>query len=153
MGLEVIVVDGFDKKLSLAKNYGAQYQINRLNCSDVSIKIKSITKGLGTDIVVDSTGNPDGLKSIIGSCRTRGKIHIKSTHGIDTPINLTDIVVRELTFYSSRCGPFERAIEGLKNHEIVVKDLISKQFSLIDIKRAFVSHKEDPDHIKTIIRI
>lgn len=152
-GLELIVVDGSDKKLKLAKKFGAKYLINRLICQDIPRKIKDFTNGLGTDIVVDATGNPDALDDAIASCRTKGKIHIKSTHGLHTSINLTDIVVRELTLYTSRCGPFEKAIKGLTSGEIKVKELISKQFYLDDIEKAFASYKESRDHIKTIIKI
>ncbi|MFX1341006.1 MAG: alcohol dehydrogenase, partial [Promethearchaeota archaeon] len=87
------------------------------------------------------------------SCKTRGKIHVKSTHGVETPINLTDIVVREITLYSSRCGPFEKAIDGLKSGKIQVKDLISSRFQLDQIHDAFQSYKLDKDHIKTLILI
>ncbi len=152
-GLKLIVVDGSDRKLALAKKFGAQYLTNRLKCQDIPKEIKSITNGLGADIVVDATGNPDAIDDIIASCRTQGKVHLKSTHGLNTPINLTDIVVRELTLYSSRCGPFEKAINGLTSGEIKVKELISKQFYLDEIKQAFASYKESRDHIKTIIRI
>ena len=151
-GLKLIVIDGSTKKLNLAKKFGAHHLINRLT-SEVPTKIKHITSGLGADIVVDTTGNPEALKDIISSCRTRGKIHIKSTHGIDAPINLTEIVVRELTLYSSRCGPFKKAIEGLKSKKISVKELISKRFNLDDITKAFDSYKSSHDHIKIIIHI
>ena len=151
--LKVIVVDGSTKKLNIAKNYGADYQINRLNCPNIPEEIKDITNGLGADIVVDATGNPDAINDIIASCKTLGKVHIKSTHGLNSPINLTDVVVREITIYSSRCGPFEKAIEGLKSGDINVKDLISKIFSLDDIKSAFYHYKEDNEHIKSIIQI
>ncbi|MFX1379605.1 MAG: zinc-binding dehydrogenase [Promethearchaeota archaeon] len=152
-GLELIVIDGSNIKLDLAKKYGAQYIINRLDCENVPNKIKNFTNGLGADIVVDTTGNPKALKDVTESCRTRGKIHVKSTHGVQTSINLTDIVVRELTLYSSRCGPFEKAIEGLISGEIQVKDLISKKFNLDSINEAFESYKLSRDHIKTIISI
>lgn len=152
-GLKLIVVDGSEKKLILAKKFGAHHLINRLVCKDIPNEIKNLTNGLGADIVVDSTGNPDALKDIIASCRTRGKIHIKSTHGLETPINLTDIVVRELTLYSSRCGPFEKAIEGLKSGKILVEELISKKVKLDGIKQAFKSYKLSRDHIKTIVQI
>jgi alcohol dehydrogenase len=152
-GLKLIVVDGSNKKLALAKKFGAQYLINRLECKDIPNKIKGLTSRLGADIVVDATGNPEVIKDIIASCKTRGKIHIKSTHGIDILLNLTDIVVRELTLYSSRCGPFEKAIEGLKSGKIEVNKLISKRFKLDNIKKAFASYQESRDHIKTIIQI
>jgi threonine dehydrogenase-like Zn-dependent dehydrogenase len=152
-GLNVIAVDGSNKKLNMAKNYGAKFIINKIDCDDITYEIKKLTNGLGADIVIDTTGNPKALKNIIESCRTRGKIHVKSTYGVETPINLTDIVVRELTLYSSRCGPFNKAIEGLESGEIKVKDLISKRFSLDDINKAFESYKLSRDHIKTIITI
>ena len=82
-----------------------------------------------------------------------GKIHIKSTHGLDAPINLTYIVIRELTLYSSRCGPFDKAIEGLKSKKISVEGLISEIYELDDIIKAFESYKSNHDHIKTIIHI
>jgi len=151
--LELIVVDGSDKKLSLAKKFGAQNLINRLKVKNVPDEIRRFTDGLGADIVVDTTGNPNALNDIISSCRTRGKLHIKSTHGLDTPINLTDIVVKELTLFSSRCGPFEKAINGLKSGKIVVEDLITKVYPFDTIKEALGSYEEDRDNIKTILTI
>jgi threonine dehydrogenase-like Zn-dependent dehydrogenase len=152
-GLKIIVVDGSDKKLALAKKYGAKYLINRLKIENSAQRIKDLTNNLGADIVIDTSGNPEALKEVINSCRTRGKLHIKSTHGLATPINLTDIVVREITLYSSRCGPFEKAIKGLKNGEIKVKELISQEYKLDRIQEGFASYEKSRDHIKTIITI
>jgi threonine dehydrogenase-like Zn-dependent dehydrogenase len=152
-GLKLIVIDGSDKKLKLAKKYGAHHLINRLHYENIPMEIKNLTNRLGADIVVDTTGNPTALKDIIESCRTRGKIHVKSTHGVETPINLTDIVVRELTLYSSRCGPFDKAIEGLESGQIQVIDLISNRFNLDAISEAFESSTMNRDYIKTIITI
>ncbi len=151
-GLKVIVVDGSDKKLALAKKFGADHLINRKSCLNIPEEIKKHTNNLGADIVVDTSGNPDALNNIVNSCRTRGKIHAKSTHGLDVPINLTDIVVREITVYSSRCGPFELAIKGLKTGKIQVKDLISKIYPLSGIEEAFNSYEKDKNNIKTIIK-
>ncbi|MCJ7651695.1 MAG: alcohol dehydrogenase catalytic domain-containing protein [Candidatus Lokiarchaeota archaeon] len=150
--LEVIVIDGSDKKLQMATNWGALHSINRLNCNEIPEEIKKLTKNLGADIVLDTTGNPDSLNNVVKSCRTRGKIHIKSTHGIDVPINLTDIVVREITLYSSRCGPFELAIQGLESGKIQVKDLISNIYTLPEIEEAFNSYEINKDQIKAIIK-
>jgi len=152
-GLKIIAINGSEKKLKLAKKFGAFHVINRLKTGDIVKIIKDITGGLGADIVIDTSGNPAALKDVISSCRTRGKLHMKSTHGLDTPINLTDIVVRELTVYSSRCGPFEKAIEGLKSGKIKIKDLISREYPLEKIKEAIASYEESRDHIKTIVTL
>lgn len=152
-GLSLIVVDGSEKKLSLAQKFGASHLINRITTEDIPNEIHNLTDGLGSDIVVDTSGNPEALKDIVSSCRTRGKLHIKSTHGLPTPIDLTDIVVRELTLYSSRCGPFDKAINGLKSDNINVNELISKVYPLDKIQEAFDSYEKNPDHIKTIIKM
>lgn len=151
-GLKVIGVDGSSKKLELAKKFGADHTINRLKTENIPKEIKRLTNGLGSDIVIDATGNPQALDDIVKSCRTRGKIHLKSTHGLATPMNLTDVVVREIKIYSSRCGPFEKAILGLISGEIKVKPLMTKEYPLKDINRAFDSY-EDQDNVKTILNI
>ncbi|MFX1280193.1 MAG: zinc-binding dehydrogenase [Promethearchaeota archaeon] len=152
-GLTLFGVDGSHKKIALAKKLGVHYPLNRFDGPNIPNKIISLTGGLGADIVADTTGNPVALKDVIASCRTRGKIHIKSTHGIETPINLTDVVVRELTIYSSRCGPFDIAIEGLKSGKIKVDKLISKKYKLEEIEKAVSSFEDIHHHIKTIIHI
>ena len=151
-GLKVIGIDGSNEKLELGRKLGADHTINRLKTENIPKEIKRYTNGLGSDIVIDATGNPQALDDIVKSCRTRGKIHLKSTHGLASPMNLTDIVVREITVYSSRCGPFEKAILGLVSGEIKVNQLISKEFPLKDINRAFDSYK-NRDNIKTILNI
>ncbi len=151
MGLTLIAVDESDEKLDLAKSYGAEYRINRLKTESIPETIKNYTNGIGADIVLDATGSSDALDDITASCRTRGKIHIKSTHGLEVPLNITDIVIREITIYTSRCGPFEKAIEGLNSGEIDVKGLISARYNLIEIQKAFDSYSKNRDHIKTII--
>ncbi|TFG24865.1 MAG: hypothetical protein EU533_01745, partial [Promethearchaeota archaeon] len=152
-GLKIIAIDGSDKKLDLARQFGADHLINRFNVSNIPAEIRHLTNNLGADIVLDSTGNPNALNDIIESSKIRGKIHIKSTHGIETPINLTDIVVREIILYSSRCGPFELAINGLKSGDIKVRNLITDIYSLKDIESVFSTKKANRDTIKIVVKI
>ena len=151
--LNIIAIDGSEFKLSLAKKYGTKHLINRFKVSNISEEIKKLTNNLGADIVIDCTGVPEALEEIVNSCRTRGKIHIKSTHGIESPINLTDIVVREITLYSSRCGPFELAIKGLKSGEIKVKDLITKIIPFEEAEAILTLKKPSRDIIKIVVKI
>jgi len=152
-GLKLIVVDSSPKKLTLAKKFGAQELINRFDEPNVTGRIRTLTNGLGADVVIDATGNPLAVKEVIDSCRTLGKVHLKSTHGLNIPINITDLIVRELTIYTSRCGPFDKAIEGLESGKINVTNLISKKFPLMDIGKAVELYKTSQDHIKSIINI
>lgn len=152
-GLKVIAIDGSESKLNLARQFGADHLINRLKVNNIPAEIRKLTNNLGADIVLDSTGNPKAMSDIIASCKTRGKIHIKSTHGVETPINLTEIVVREITLYSSRCGPFELAINGLKSGNVKVRDLITDIYSLREIESVFSIKKASKDSIKIVVKI
>ena len=67
-------MDGSDTKLNLAEEFGAMTLINRLDVPDVPAAIRDLTGGIGADIVIDTTGNPDALQAVVASCRTRGKI-------------------------------------------------------------------------------
>jgi threonine dehydrogenase-like Zn-dependent dehydrogenase len=153
MGLKVIAIDGSKKKLLLAKKFETDWVLNRLEEKDIVSKIKKLSNGIGADIVVDTSGNPEVISDVISACKTRGKLHIKSTHGIEVPLNITELVVREITLYTSRCGPFQKAIEGLRTGKIQVKDLISHIFPLNEITTAFRNYKKDHDTIKIIIEI
>ncbi|MHA1170086.1 MAG: zinc-dependent alcohol dehydrogenase [Candidatus Hodarchaeales archaeon] len=152
MGLEVIAVDGSEEKLRLARQVGAIQSINYRQNVGIAHEIRSVTDGIGVDIVIDATGNPDCLKSAIPSCRPKGKIHIKSTYKI-IPIDFRDIVMNEKTIYSSRCGPFKKAINGLEKGSINT-DIIKTRFcSLDDIETVFMSKTSANNFIRTIIKI
>ena len=85
------------------------------------------------DIVVEATGTPSGFAAARQMVRPRGTIVLKSTYqGEALPVNLTMIVVDEITLIGSRCGPFEPAIRLLANRQIDVVPLIQARFSLND---------------------
>ena len=151
-GLKIIAVDGSEHKLAMAKNLGAFLTINRHEETNITEKIKT-EWDYGADIVVDTTGNPQVLDVLVSSCRSRGKIHIKSTHGVPTLLNLTEMVQREITLYTSRCGNFNQAIQGLKTQKIQVKNLISKILPLERATEAFDHSKIDKNNIRTLIEI
>ncbi|MCB7128609.1 MAG: alcohol dehydrogenase catalytic domain-containing protein [Candidatus Brocadiales bacterium] len=86
------------------------------------------------DYVVDCTGSPSGLETAIKLTRPMGTIILKSTfsHKKAESIDLTPIVVKEISLIGSRCGPFPKAIEALEKGEIHVGPLISKVYRLDD---------------------
>jgi threonine dehydrogenase-like Zn-dependent dehydrogenase len=90
------------------------------------------------DMVIEATGTPGGFESARQMVRPRGTIVLKSTYqGEALPVNLTAIVVDEITLIGSRCGPFEPAIRLLANQRIEVESLIQARFSLNDGVAAF----------------
>jgi threonine dehydrogenase-like Zn-dependent dehydrogenase len=90
------------------------------------------------DIVVEATGTPSGFESARLLVRPRGTIVLKSTYqGQALPVNLTMIVVDEITLIGSRCGPFKPAIQLLANGQIDVESMIQARYSLDEGVAAF----------------
>jgi threonine dehydrogenase-like Zn-dependent dehydrogenase len=90
------------------------------------------------DIVVEATGTPSGFALARQLVRPRGTIVLKSTYqGEALPVNLTAIVVDEITLIGSRCGPFEPAIRLLANQQVDVEPLIQARYPLAEGLAAF----------------
>lgn len=82
------------------------------------------------DVVIDCTGTQEGFAAALGLVRPRGTIHLKSTyHGLPQA-NLTKVVVDEVSVVSSRCGPFDAALNLLKRGLVDVDSLVEMRYRL-----------------------
>lgn len=84
----------------------------------------------GLDIVVEATGTADGFKLACEYVRPRGTIVLKSTYHGQTAVDMTALVVHEISVVGSQCGPFPTAIALLKENAIDVQSLIHKRFPI-----------------------
>ncbi len=91
----------------------------------------------GFDIVVEATGTADGFTSACEYVRPRGTIVLKSTYHGQTAVDMTALVIHEITVVGSRCGPFPQAVALLQEHAIDVQSLIHKRFSIEEGTDAF----------------
>jgi len=82
------------------------------------------------DIVVEATGRPEGFRAALNSVRPRGVIVQKTTVAGKVEIDLSRVVVDEVTVIGSRCGPFPPAIEALSSGSVRVDDLVTSAFPL-----------------------
>jgi len=94
-------------------------------------------KGFAADIVIDSSGSPEGFQMAQAWVKPLGKIILKSTCAGDAALNLAPIVIHETTVIGSRCGPFEPALEALAEGRVDVRSLISERYPLEKGKTAF----------------
>jgi threonine dehydrogenase-like Zn-dependent dehydrogenase len=102
------------------------------------------------DVVVECTGNPEGLVLARKAVRPRGTIVLKSTYAGDTTLNLSSIVVDEITLVGSRCGPFAPAIISLAQKHVDVRPLIQARYPLAEAVAAF-EHAARPGVMKVLL--
>lgn len=70
------------------------------------------------EIVIDACGSPSGMETAKKLCRSGGTIVLKSTYAQNVVMNLSWIVVNEITVKGSRCGPFKPALRLLEKNRI-----------------------------------
>lgn len=92
----------------------------------------------GYEVVIEATGNPSGIETALTAVRKKGTIVLKSTYASKASIDLSTVVVNELTLVGSRCGPFEPALEALSSSSVVLPPL--EKHALSDYEAAFTSH-------------
>jgi len=75
------------------------------------------------DVVIDATGNPNGLSLSMSLCRPMGKLILKSTCAAGVKgFHSAPIVIDELTVVGSRCGPIDLALELLDKNSTEASD-------------------------------
>lgn len=103
------------------------------------------------DMVVEATGNRDGLIQALRLARPLGTIVMKSTYVDLSDLDLTKVVVAELTLIGSRCGPFAPALRLLSGNLVDVITLIDAEYALKD-GIAAMSHAAEPGVRKILLR-
>jgi threonine dehydrogenase-like Zn-dependent dehydrogenase len=102
------------------------------------------------DVVVECTGNPEGLALARRLVRPRGTIVLKSTYAGDARLNVSAIVVDEVTLVGSRCGPFARALETLASGRLDLRPLRHGRRPLSDGVAAFAEAAR-PGRLKVLL--
>ena len=103
------------------------------------------------DLVVEATGNDAGFAHSLRLVRPRGTLVLKSTFAGQAHINLTKLVVSEITVVGSRCGPFAPALRLLASGAVQVRPLIEAEYPLADGLAAF-EHAARPGVRKVLLR-
>lgn len=103
------------------------------------------------DIVIESTGSPEGLPFAARLVRPRGTIVLKTTCAAPITLDLAPIVINEVSVIGSRCGPFPEAIAALAREEIDVTPLITATLPLSQGVNAF-EQAAQPQSIKVLLK-
>jgi len=87
-------------------------------------------------LVVEATGSPTGFALAQRITEPRGTLLLKSTFHGAASVETWPIVVKEITVFGSRCGPFAKAIALLRSGKVDPTPLISRSFAMKDAPAA-----------------
>lgn len=102
------------------------------------------------DLVVDTSGTPAGFELARRAVRPRGTLVIKSTYKGDLLVDMSRLVVDEITLVGSRCGPFAPALRLLAQNKVDPLPLISARYPLAQGMQAF-EHAAQPGVLKVLL--
>jgi len=138
-GAELVVVGRHATKLALLEAAG----LRTAAAADLPRR--------GADLVVECTGNAEGLSLALASVRPRGTVVLKSTYRGAATLNMSALVVDEITLVGSRCGPFAPALELLASGRVDVRPLVHARYGLDEGLAAF-EHAARPGVLKVLLR-
>lgn len=136
-GCDLTVVGRNEKKLEILKNIAG------------TVLVKDLKQKNYFDVVVDCTGNQEGIKIAQEIVKATGKIILKSTYNSEAVLDPSFWVVNEITLTGSRCGPIDAALRLLERGLVKTESLVSGIYSLSDYKMAF----RDENSLKSIFKI
>jgi alcohol dehydrogenase len=126
-------------KLVIAEGWGVQVRL-----ADESLVAQT------ADVVVECTGSPQGFESARRLLRPRGTLVLKSTYHGALSVDMSGLVVDEITLLGSRCGPFAPALRLLAAGLVDPRGLISETFVLDHAAAAF-AHAAAPGVLKVLL--
>ncbi|MFQ5430622.1 MAG: alcohol dehydrogenase catalytic domain-containing protein, partial [Phycisphaerae bacterium] len=115
-------------------------------------RVEDLPRKHDQDVVVDCTGEPEGIRLALDLVRPRGTVVMKTTCRADAPLDLSPLVVNEVTLLGSRCGPFGEALSALARKQIDVLSLVTRQMPLADGPAA-LDLAARPEHIKILLKV
>lgn len=102
------------------------------------------------DLVIEASGAPAGIDLACRAVRPGGAIVLKSTYADRARIDLSRLVVDEVTLLGSRCGPFRPALVLLKRGLADPRPLIDARYPLSRATDAF-EHAARPGTLKVLL--
>jgi threonine dehydrogenase-like Zn-dependent dehydrogenase len=103
-------------------------------------------------VVVEATGNPEGLARAIELTEPRGTLVLKTTQRESPALDLNQVVIREISLVGSRCGPFGPALRAMASGRIDPRPLIHERFDLEEGVRA-LARAGEPGVLKVLLQM
>ncbi|MHB1394492.1 MAG: zinc-binding dehydrogenase [Clostridia bacterium] len=138
-GATVIAVDIDEKRISLAKELGADYVINS-KLQDAELVIKEITKGRGADVAIDCSGNERAENSALNCVKKHGSVGFIGESSKCT-INVSSQFLRKCTqllgcWYFNR-GDWSEISRFIVDKNIPLHKISSHTFDIDQADEAF----------------
>ena len=149
----VILVGTRPARLELGCRLGADVALNPRE-QDVSAAIRTLTDGLGVDLVIEASGGMDAPQQCVEIVKRGGKILFLAFYPRRVTFDLAAAIRDDVTLYTSRGEgnlAVKRALSLAAQGKLRGRDLVTHRFPLDDIQEGFrVVREREGDPIKVV---
>ncbi len=152
-GAEVLAIDMSEKKLEIARAFGASVTVNGRS-EDVAARVAEWTNGDGVDVAVEAVGLPETFVQAIDLACFAGRVVYIGYSKAPVTYDTKFFNLKELDIMGSRnatMDDFTTVIAHLEKIGDTADLLISKVFPFDEAEAAFPYWRQSPDALKIVI--
>lgn len=154
VGAEVMITGVSDEKLNMARNQGINFTINT-SATDLAEAINKCFRGKKADAIIDCVAIEATINQAIDCAANSSKIVVTGNFKEPLELEFPRLQRREVELLSIMMyvrSDFEKAIHFLSKKEVRTEGIITKQFPLKDIDKAYQWIDENRNNVmKTLI--
>lgn len=151
-GSQVVVSEISSRRLELASCFGA-ITVNALE-EKLDEYVKSWTNGEGVDVAFECAGVQEALNQVFSLTRHGGRIGLIAHYGQSVTLDPEVIVGNSLDVYGPEYGTkfFNDAVKLINEKRVNLKPLISHEFPLEEIRKAFETASNTEVSVKVLVK-
>ncbi|MCS5500477.1 alcohol dehydrogenase catalytic domain-containing protein [Lysinibacillus sp. FSL K6-0057] len=150
---KLIVLDLFEDRLALAKQFGADIVLNPAK-DDVYGIIDELTDGYGCDVYIEATGAQKSVEQGLKLIRKLGRFVEFSVFKDPVTVDWSIISDRkELDVLGSHLGPYcyEPVIKGIMNGDLPTEGVVTHMLPLEEFEKGFELVKNGRESLKVVL--
>jgi len=134
----IIAVDHADARLEAAKQFGADLAVNNAT-GDPPATVRSVTDGLGADVVIEAAGQPETFELAVALSRPGARIANIGVHGKPAALHLEDQWLRDITVTTGLVDTYSvpALLRLLHSGQLDVRKLVTHRYAFADFERAY----------------
>lgn len=151
-GANVVAVDVDDRKLAMARKFGATHTINSKTQNVLDV-VKELTHGEGVNIAIEAIGLPQTYRLAIDAAAFAGRVVYIGYAKEEISFNTADFVRKELDILGSRNAlrVFPSVIEMLQQRQRPFAEMISRVYPFAQTGTAFDDWNASPAEFTKIL--
>jgi alcohol dehydrogenase len=151
----IIAIDHADARLTAAKEFGADITVNNAT-ADPLPAVRSVTDGLGADVIVEAVGRPETFELAVRLGRPGARIANVGVHGEPAALHLEDQWTRDITVTTGLVDTYSvpALLRLLASRQLDAQKLVTHRFPFADFERAYdvFARSGDTGALKVVLR-